>query len=151
MRLWLWLTQVARVRGWVKALPHVKSATFRREDQKDKAPTSLDGKCARPIKKAGVDTFKEAETNDKITLILGGEFAMDCSEETHLKLSVIILNTLRTRRVCTIVNFEKFYWDEQEFTSVSTVNPQGESVHSKKSGKKENVRQEGQRREDYSR
>jgi len=51
-------------------------------------------------KKAGMETFKEAETNGKITLILGGkvlvvdiELAVDRSDEDHPKLSIIALKT----------------------------------------------------------
>ena len=51
--------------------------------------------CGR---KAGMETFKEAETNGKITLILGGkvlvvdiELAVDGSDEDHPKLSLIAL------------------------------------------------------------
>ena len=51
-------------------------------------------------KKAGMETFKEAETNGKITLILGGkvlvvdiELAVDRSDEERPKLSVIALKT----------------------------------------------------------
>ena len=51
-------------------------------------------------KKAGMEAFKEAETNGKITLILGGkvlvvdiELSVDRSDETHPKLSVIALKT----------------------------------------------------------
>lgn len=69
----------------------------------------LEGKFTRPIKMTGMERFKEAEINDKITLILGGELVMNRSEETHLKSSVITPNALCIRRVCTIVNFEKFY------------------------------------------
>jgi hypothetical protein len=68
--------------GWRmgKGTLNVKSATFRREDQRMKHQRRLDGKCTRPIKQGGMETFKEAETNSKITLILGGELAMDRSE-----------------------------------------------------------------------
>ena len=51
-------------------------------------------------KKAGMETFKEADTNGKITLILGGkvlvvdiELAVDRSDEEHPTLSVIALKT----------------------------------------------------------
>ena len=51
-------------------------------------------------KMAGMEAFKEAETNGKITLILGGkvlvvdiELAVDRSDEDHPKLSVIALKT----------------------------------------------------------
>ena len=51
-------------------------------------------------KKAGMETFKEAETNGKITLILGGkvlvvdiELAVDRSDEERPTLSVIALKT----------------------------------------------------------
>ena len=51
-------------------------------------------------KKAGMETFKEAGTNGKITLILGGkvlvvdiELAVDRSDEDHPKLSVTSLKT----------------------------------------------------------
>ena len=51
-------------------------------------------------KKAGMEAFKEAETNGKITLILGGkvlvvdiELSVDRSDETLPKLSVIALKT----------------------------------------------------------
>jgi len=53
--------------------------------------------CGR---KAGMETFKEAETSGKITLILGGkvlvvdiELAVDRSDENHPKLSLIALKT----------------------------------------------------------
>jgi hypothetical protein len=41
----------------------------------------LDGKCTHSIKKTGMETSKEVETNGKVTLILGGELVMNRSEE----------------------------------------------------------------------
>ena len=145
---WLWLTQIERVHGWVKILSASKALHFEERTKRMKHQRRLDGKCTRPIKKAGMETSKEAETNGEITLILGGELSMDRSEGNHLKPSVIVLNTLRIRRVRAVVNFERFYWDGQEFISVS--NSQGDRTLSKQSGKRGNVRR-GQRREDSSR
>ena len=49
---------------------------------------------------AGMEAFKETEANGKITLIIGGkalivdvELSVDRSNETHPKLSVIVLKT----------------------------------------------------------